>query len=248
MVDRYWIATADRISPEAPIPVFKVYSTFSYPGGAGNVSNNLKALGVEVINVPEGTRQSLQPNKHRLIVNDQQVARWDTNDKCSPLDVGRLKAAKDADAIVVADYCKGTIDAEVVVAIAALNKPIFVDTKGDPSIWQGYADAVFPNEKEYQKFARVYDSFPTVVRKRGNLGMSLISPGGVANTPSLARYVRSVVGAGDTVVAAFAYKYLLTQDPLEAFWFANAAAAVVCEKPYTSVATVEEVEEVLRRT
>ena len=45
MLDRYWHGSANRISPEAPVPVVKVANQEDRPGGAGNVALNISALG-----------------------------------------------------------------------------------------------------------------------------------------------------------------------------------------------------------
>ena len=47
MLDRFVYGEVDRISPEAPIPVFLVGSEESMLGGAGNVVSNLVALGLD---------------------------------------------------------------------------------------------------------------------------------------------------------------------------------------------------------
>lgn len=49
MLDRYWFGSAQRISPEAPIPVINIQETEDRLGGAANVALNLRALGKEVI-------------------------------------------------------------------------------------------------------------------------------------------------------------------------------------------------------
>lgn len=48
MLDTYWWGTADRISPEAPVPVVNVKSKEYRIGGAGNVALNLLNLGARV--------------------------------------------------------------------------------------------------------------------------------------------------------------------------------------------------------
>ena len=45
MLDRYVFGEVERISPEAPIPVLRVQRETAMLGGAGNVANNLAALG-----------------------------------------------------------------------------------------------------------------------------------------------------------------------------------------------------------
>ena len=47
MLDRFVYGEVDRVSPEAPIPVFLVGTDESMLGGAGNVVRNLVALGLE---------------------------------------------------------------------------------------------------------------------------------------------------------------------------------------------------------
>ncbi|OAG26738.1 D-glycero-beta-D-manno-heptose-7-phosphate kinase [Thermodesulfatator autotrophicus] len=48
MLDRYFWGDVERISPEAPVPVFNLKSVTMSLGGAANVANNLKGLGTKV--------------------------------------------------------------------------------------------------------------------------------------------------------------------------------------------------------
>ena len=48
MLDRYFSGDAERISPEAPIPVVDVNNVWHIPGGAANVMSNLASLGAKV--------------------------------------------------------------------------------------------------------------------------------------------------------------------------------------------------------
>ncbi len=48
MIDEYLWGSVERISPEAPVPVVAVEEESHTLGGAGNVINNLKALGAQV--------------------------------------------------------------------------------------------------------------------------------------------------------------------------------------------------------
>src|SRR5262245_56925590 len=47
MLDRYVYGDAERISPEAPVPVLHVREETELLGGAGNVVRNLAALGAK---------------------------------------------------------------------------------------------------------------------------------------------------------------------------------------------------------
>jgi D-beta-D-heptose 7-phosphate kinase/D-beta-D-heptose 1-phosphate adenosyltransferase len=79
MLDRYVWGKVRRISPEAPVPVVKVQRISQTLGGAGNVANNLSALGckVTVIGVcgsddkAETLRQRLsEKNIHHCLIED----------------------------------------------------------------------------------------------------------------------------------------------------------------------------------
>ncbi len=102
MIDHYLWGQCERISPEAPVQVVAVEKETSVLGGAGNVINNLKALGadVDVISVvgndasANELRSLLQyigvsdeqliteqgratSKKSRIIASQQQVVRYD---------------------------------------------------------------------------------------------------------------------------------------------------------------------------
>ena len=48
LLDRYLWGDAERLSPEAPVPVMRVASTTAAAGGAANVDLNLRTLGLQV--------------------------------------------------------------------------------------------------------------------------------------------------------------------------------------------------------
>jgi D-beta-D-heptose 7-phosphate kinase / D-beta-D-heptose 1-phosphate adenosyltransferase len=102
MIDHYLWGSCERISPEAPVQVVNVKSESAVLGGAGNVINNLRALGaqVDVISVIGGCEISdelknllknievdtqylitqkdrITSKKSRIIAAQQQVVRYD---------------------------------------------------------------------------------------------------------------------------------------------------------------------------
>jgi D-beta-D-heptose 7-phosphate kinase/D-beta-D-heptose 1-phosphate adenosyltransferase len=109
MLDRYCAGAAQRISPEAPVPVVRVQHEWDSPGGAANVAASLAALGADVTcagvvgNDPAGgaLRQRLAERgvrtlilaetdgnptitKTRVIANHQQLARLDVDGESGP--------------------------------------------------------------------------------------------------------------------------------------------------------------------
>ncbi len=102
MLDRYWWGSAERISPEAPVPVVRLTKESLVAGGAANVAANVIGLGAEVFlfgitgddSEAEQLTQTLIKSKisaayllkikdrqttlkTRIIANHQQVARID---------------------------------------------------------------------------------------------------------------------------------------------------------------------------
>jgi rfaE bifunctional protein kinase chain/domain len=73
MVDRAYRGPAERISPEAPVPVIHVQDESWTPGGAGNVVNNLRVLGARPslvsIRGNDATGTDVQNALHDLGVN-----------------------------------------------------------------------------------------------------------------------------------------------------------------------------------
>ena len=58
IIDHYLWGSSNRISPEAPVPIVSINKESTMLGGAGNVLNNLNALGakIDVISVVGGDR------------------------------------------------------------------------------------------------------------------------------------------------------------------------------------------------
>ncbi len=101
MLDRYWVGDADRVSPEAPVPIVVVSGQEYRPGGAANVALNVVSLGAKCTllgftgqdEAGEQLRQSLSaagvncqfielqdwrtPVKLRVLANSQQMIRLD---------------------------------------------------------------------------------------------------------------------------------------------------------------------------
>jgi D-beta-D-heptose 7-phosphate kinase/D-beta-D-heptose 1-phosphate adenosyltransferase len=244
MVDRYWVGKATMLSPEAPVPKVKTEKVFDTLGGACNVAANLEALGVDVVRF---WSEKNIPVKNRLMVGDVQLARWDENDYCVPIGDVFPDPLTNLDAVIVSDYGKGTITPEFVDLSQNIALPMFIDSKRNPAEWSKIPNAiVFPNDLEYQTYQEEYNKFRMCVHKQGAKGMRLLSYGNPwIEKVATAYNVRSVIGAGDTVIAAFAYMFVklgcLESLSTRALTFANAAAACVVEMPYTTVVSEETV-------
>lgn len=248
-IDRYFVGTATRLSPEAPIPVVAVSEVIQFAGGAANVARNLEALGADtILYTPQDT-----PVKNRLVANGHQLARWDENDHIRPT---RIPEVGQVDGIVISDYNKGSFTTETISNLKdsiPFGTWLFIDTKTDPAQYfcLGTNSIFFPNSKEWTTYEASYDNYPQVVRTESEKGMTYLSKYcnqdgkyKTAHQPALAKEVVSVCGAGDTAIAAFAYQFCKTKDIDNSLCFASKACAVVVSKPYTATASHEEINKI----
>ena len=220
--DVYQYGTVDRISPEAPVPVF----TFSYeerkPGMAHNVMKNLEALGC---NVTFATSSSVSV-KTRLIDtrSKQQIVRIDNDARSAPLLACFISTEEhnQFDAVVVSDYNKGAVDYELIEWLRKEFKgPMFVDTKKtDLARFEGCVIKI--NQAEYEKAT----SFASdIVVTQGANGA--VYKGNAMLGPRVE--VADVCGAGDTFLSALVFKFLDLENLEYAISFANRASAVTVQ-------------------
>lgn len=213
--------------------------------------------------------------KTRIIAHHQQVVRLDREDP--PGESGRaaarvrdhvLAARRRADVIVVSDYNKGVVGAELLDALAAAHRadPFrwVVDPKRANFGHYKRVSLVKPNREEAAAASGVeihdraslrragaallahWDA-EAVLISRGEGGMALFKrDGAVAEFPTVAREVFDVTGAGDTVVATCALALGAGGSLEEATVLANHAAGVVVGKIGTASATAAEVRATLK--
>lgn len=229
--DIYQYGTVDRISPEAPVPVFKFNYETRRAGMAGNVNANLLNLNCSVNYVYDQTS-----TKTRLIdsKSGQHIVRVDADTASNPV---RLVCDNFSlyDAIVISDYNKGTVDYELVEYIRHMyNGPVFIDTKKtDLARFEGCYIKI--NDLEYS-LARTQstDLIVTLGRDGASYRGELF--------PAKHIEVVDTCGAGDTFLAALCFGYLNNGcDIVEAIRFANLAAAVTVQHSGVYAPTMEEI-------
>ena len=216
-VDIYQYGTIDRLSPEAPVPVFVPSYTEERHGMAGNVFNNLEALGCNV-NYLFGETTT----KTRLIDSrsKQQIVRIDKDVESTPITFDT--AIPDVyDAIVVSDYNKGTVSYELIEELIALSIPIFIDTKKtDLERLQGAWVKI--NSLEYTKIKSECSGLIVTAGAEGAYYKGM-------RYPAVKVEVADVCGAGDTFLSALVYQYLTTKDIDSSIPFAIRASEVTVQ-------------------
>ena len=162
MLDHYIWGDAQRISPEAPVPVVDVDRDTYTPGGAANVALNIASLGAKAtiagffgpdeagqrltaLLATSGIKTIATPGtgatitKTRVLVRRQQLCRLDRE---SPqhdyhIDPARItatfgKVIKQVDAVIFSDYAKGLLSDEVVSKVSAMARAHNVFVALDP--------------------------------------------------------------------------------------------------------------------
>ncbi|MBN2568343.1 MAG: D-glycero-beta-D-manno-heptose-7-phosphate kinase [Deltaproteobacteria bacterium] len=299
MVDQFIWGKVSRISPEAPVPVVRVTNETLLLGGCANVVNNIYSIGgksavVGVVGsdnmggwlvntlktmkidtggtfVEEGRPTSV---KTRVIANNQQVVRFDREEKkpISEHSISRIieyiRLIKDnLGAIIISDYKKGVIFKNLIEGIreAISGRDIFLCVDPKQNNFALYRDCalITPNKQEAERALGVefeneddvirggrkllasYD-FGAVLITLGEEGMMLFEKNGdVTPIHPLAREVFDVTGAGDTVIGIFALSMAAGASLKEAAVLSNYAASIVVGKVGTAKVSQDELKSVI---
>jgi D-glycero-beta-D-manno-heptose-7-phosphate kinase len=229
-IDQYQYGIVDRISPEAPVPVFRPTHVASRSGMAGNVHENLQALDCEVLYLHQHTSI-----KTRLVdmKSNYQLVRIDQDEQSSPIEFDEIPQEY-YDAVVISDYNKGTVSYELVEKIrTAFDGPIFIDTKKtDLQRFEGCYVKV--NDLEHSLLKTECSDLIVTHGKNGASykGKHFASP---------AVEVSDVTGAGDTFLSAMTYEFLNTNDIEQAIKFAIKASAITVQHAGVYSPKLEEI-------
>jgi D-beta-D-heptose 7-phosphate kinase/D-beta-D-heptose 1-phosphate adenosyltransferase len=294
MLDEYWFGEAARISPEAPVPVVRTGTTEQRAGGAANVALNVAALGarstlVAAVGADERgaaltdrlgaqgvecrvVRSRSQPTIHKLrvLVRSQQLIRLDSEQSfaSAAAELGKLfaDAVAGADAVVLSDYGKGTLDrvSDLVAECRRRKVPVLIDPKGrDFDKYRG-ATALTPNQAELEAVVghwvdemdlaaraealRARLDLEMLLVTRGERGMTLFARGAPPLTlAAQAREVFDVTGAGDTVIALLGAGFAARMARADAVALANLGAGIVVGKIGAATVTRAELNLALHR-
>tara|TARA_R110000868_G_scaffold380784_1_gene646844 strand:+ start:17975 stop:19411 length:1437 start_codon:yes stop_codon:yes gene_type:complete len=207
--------------------------------------------------------------KSRVISHQQQLLRLDFEEKPRTFSPEKLikdyqSALKKASIVVLSDYNKGTLaEASTLITMAkAAGVAVFVDPKAKSfSAYRG-ATVLTPNTKEFVEMVGEFETdeelnqlgqaqmqeydIAAILITRSEKGMTLLQRGQAPiNTPTKAREVFDVTGAGDTVIATLAAAFAAGQDLPHAMALANLAAGIVVAKLGATTATVPELRRAL---
>ena len=320
IVDEYIWGEVNRISPEAPVPIFEKTSEKTGCGGAANVAHNIASLGAKaeligVIGKDRDGEQLIQmlnslrigtaeicidvqrptSKKTRVIVDADKtgtINSFNTSSELSKFNQGHhllridqeskkeipailrehlsrsiLSRLDEYDAIIISDYDKGLVSAELIHSVVKKAKscdiPIIVDPKrnnfwnyeGVTALTPNYKEACAATEEMINDVShlisvgeRILDdlSLSALLITRDAEGMSLFQRGSdsvlqVEHLPSTSSHVVDVTGAGDTVTAVFTLTLAVQSNYNTAAQLSNIAGGIVVGKLGCATVKPEEI-------
>lgn len=225
--DVFRYGKCERLSPEAPVPVFKPIKANENGGMAVNVYNNLLALGVACDII---TNSGITKTRYVDEVSNQMLIRIDEHDQIflSPrMDDKIMNLDYNAyQAIVISDYNKGFLSEKHIQHISQKHPLTFLDTKKQLGSWCKNIQCIKINESEYLRNHKWLDA-----NYHGVLIVTMGSEGAVLHPTSEhfpienEHEVRDLSGAGDTFLAGLVADYIKNNDIRRAIKFANKCAA-----------------------
>jgi D-beta-D-heptose 7-phosphate kinase/D-beta-D-heptose 1-phosphate adenosyltransferase len=214
------------------------------------------------------TIERVTTQKTRILARAQQLVRVDEEEdsdlrpeQIAPL-IDRIRSViGTADAVILEDYNKGVLSAELITDVMRLAKesglPVVVDPKYKNFFQFSGATIFKPNRRELEAALGAAvdvdhpETLPATLQRLGvahllltlgERGMVLFSERGeIARVPTVAREVYDVVGAGDTVTAYLATILAAGGSPAEAAVIANVAAGIEVGKLGAATVSAAEV-------
>lgn len=231
-IDKFIYCNVDRICPEAPVPILKPIDYTQNVGMAGNVSNNLLALGIQ--NKLHTTNNGMISDislKHIRYVDKKTNHMFFRIDEgtgtCEKFDINDVELSK-FDAIIISDYDKGFLSKRDISKICEIHPLTFLDTRKPIGDWA--SPTYFKiNEHEWNN-SNKYDKDNVIVTlgKRGSLFNKSIYDTRVQDSFDIS-------GAGDTFISALVAAYLHDVPIEKCIQVANYTASHVVSKKGVSI-------------
>lgn len=216
-----------RLCPEAPVPVLDIMREVQNLGMAGNVYENIKALGYSVELLANNNAHSITKTRYVETKTNHMFIRIDVPVKPERIDLTNVDF-NIYSAIVVSDYNKGFLGYEDLKLISNSHPLTFLDTKKTLGDWAKHFTFIKINRSEYAQ------SLPFISNEVESKIIVTLGEEGCRYQdkffPVKQVEIKNLSGAGDTFLAALTVKYVLTNDINSSLIFANEAATLVVQK------------------
>lgn len=229
--DIFHYGECSRLCPAAPVPVFKSIHIIENGGMAKNVQKNLDVLGANANIITNKNWNKITKTRFVDLRSNHMFLRVDEGDK----QFTELKHEvvdninfEDYDAVIISDYDKGFLGESILQYISTKHDFVFLDTKKLLGDWCKDMHFIKINNMEFEatKHTLTDSIYKKLIITRGQYGSEFQDK--LYPVPSVE--IKDTSGAGDTFIAALCYKFIKTQDTLEAIKFANQCATKVVQK------------------
>ncbi|WP_422927505.1 D-glycero-beta-D-manno-heptose 1-phosphate adenylyltransferase [Singulisphaera sp. PoT] len=205
---------------------------------------------------PTTTKTRVVSGHHQMLRLDEEGVGPVADEDVKRLIDAILGQLDDASALILSDYAKGVVTAEVCGAVIPEARrrgiPVIVDPKGFNFQKYAGATALTPNLREFEVAAGLEAGYDSEAFRRaggdlrerlglefllvtcGGEGMRLLDEDGWSEFHALAREVYDVSGAGDTAIATLTAAVVAGLDLRDTVRLANVAAGVVVGKVGTA--------------
>ena len=236
-IDQHTWGVCDRLSPEAPVPIFRSLSTSTKTGMASNVASNVTSLGQTVRFVTNESK--IMKTRFIDAKSKQHILRVDECDFCEQINIDELHTflTDEYDATIVSDYNKGFLPQSVLSEIIShLPRPIFVDSKKrDLSMFE---DCTLKINKSERDLATLMPDCCDLVITLGSQGAEWDNK---IYSAEIIHDVFDVCGAGDTFLASLAVHYCQFKSMEQAVMFANKCASLAVQKSGVYSVTLDDI-------
>lgn len=226
--DVFIYGRCERLSPDAPVPVLIPIKTKKMGGMALNVYENVKSIGVDVDIITN--KKKITKTRYIDEISNQQIIRVDSEkngyDRVENLSKINYNIY---DAIIISDYNKGFLHYEDIKFICDNHNLVFIDTKKIIDSNFKNCKYIKINEKEYNDNLKQSNFLNTIPEK---LIITLGSKGSKHKEkiyPVEKVEIKDMVGAGDTFISVFTYKFILTNNIVESIRFANECSTIIVQ-------------------
>jgi D-beta-D-heptose 7-phosphate kinase/D-beta-D-heptose 1-phosphate adenosyltransferase len=227
--DVFIYGTANRLCPEAPVPVFIPKRKTETGGMAANVYENIESLGVDV-DLITTAGETITKTRYVEEKTNHQIIRVDSDATKSQRVIGLEHIPySNYCAVIISDYNKGFLEYDDIQYICSMHDTVFIDTKKIVNEKMLGARFIKINEHEYenniaagQYFKEFYDKLIVTMSGKGCKYMEK-----EFNVDEVE--VRDNSGAGDSFISALTIEYCRSKDIDKSIIYANECATIAVQ-------------------
>jgi bifunctional ADP-heptose synthase (sugar kinase/adenylyltransferase) len=220
--DIFVYCNANRLCPDAPVPVLNVINQQENGGMAKNVQRNIEQY-IECDIITNYNWYNITKTRYVHDKSNHVFFRVDSNDKIERIDLSKINY--DYDIIVISDYNKGFLTEEDIQLISSKHDNVFIDTKKILGNWIKNCKYIKINDYEFNNSKNFITSefSDKIIHTIGGDGCEFNGKQYKVNRVE----VKDTSGAGDSFMSGLVIEFLKSGDIEKSIIFANKCASEV---------------------